>query len=155
MYYSPNRVLGLRILVLSHKSQNTWSRDSQMQIMRQPRFWSLPISTGNSKYILRLIKSHFSYSCYRTEILLQAISANVTIIITEFYFIFLFNQFAKKGRWQHNRTLSPLQGVSPKIWNDCLYKCWILKRKGMSAQLLVVWKTPLWHLLESSGCKEN
>ena len=25
----------------------------------------------------------------------------------------LFYQFANKGRWQHNRTLSPLQGVSP------------------------------------------
>ena len=28
------------------------------------------------------------------------------------YFI-LFNQFVNKGRWQHNRALSPLQGVSP------------------------------------------
>ena len=37
--------------------------------------------------------------------------------LIDWFIIYLFNQFAKKGRWQHNRTLSPLQGVSPtKIW---------------------------------------
>lgn len=137
MYYSPNRVLGLRILVLSHKSQNTWSRDSQMQIMRQPRFWSLPISTGNSKYILRLIKSHFSYSCYRTEILLQAISANVTIIITEFYFFFyLINLPRKAGdntieHWVPYKVYHPkfemIVYINVEYWKEreCQHSCWL------------------------------
>lgn len=119
MYYCPNRVLGLRIFVLSHKTQNTWSTDSQMQIMRHARFWSLPISPGNSRYILWLIKSLLSYSCYKTEILLRPISANITV---EFEMIVYINvEYWKERECQHSCWLFGKLLYDNHLLESCLF----------------------------------